>query len=59
MDPRAGGILLLDVPNDDVGGDARIACGREIRTTCGLAQYEVIPWYVGLVKESLDVIARR
>lgn len=56
MDPRTGGILLLNVPDDDV-----TACLDRVRdgdpyVTFGLAQYELIPWAVGIGKEELDRI---
>ena len=54
MDPRTGGILLLNVPDDDV-----TACLDRVRdgdpyVTFGLAQYELIPWAVGIGREELD-----
>lgn len=54
MDPRTGGILLLNVPDDDV-----TACLDRVRdgdpyVTFGLAQYELIPWAVNIGREELD-----
>ena len=54
MDPRNGGVLLLSVPDDDV-----TACLDRVRdgdpyVTFGLAQYELIPWNVGIGREDLD-----
>jgi len=58
MDPRAGGILLLDVPDDDVAATLDRVREGDPYVTFGLAQYEVIPWNVGLGKEDLDKIPR-
>jgi uncharacterized protein YciI len=58
MDPRAGGILLLDVPDDDVAATLDRVRDGDPYVTFGLAQYEVIPWNVGLGKEDLDKIPR-
>ena len=58
MDPRAGGILLLDVPDDDVAATLDRVREGDPYVTFGLAQYEVIPWNVGLGKEDLDNIPR-
>ena len=57
MDPRAGGILLLSIPDDE---DVH-ACLDRIRdgdpyVRFGMAQYELIPWNVGIGKEDLDRI---
>jgi uncharacterized protein YciI len=58
MDPRAGGILLLDVPDDDVAATLDRVREGDPYVTFGLAQYEVLPWNVGLGKEDLDKIPR-
>ena len=59
MDPRTGGILLLNVPDDDVvGGLDRVRDGDPY-VTFGLAQYEMIPWNVGVGKEDLDKIVAK
>ena len=58
MDPRAGGILLLDVPDDDVAATLDRVRDGDPYVTFDLAQYEVIPWNVGLGKEDLDKIPR-
>jgi len=58
MDPRAGGILLLDVADDDVAATLDRVREGDPYVTFGLAQYEVIPWNVGLGKEDLDKIPR-
>ena len=56
MDPRAGGILLLNVPDDDVIGTLDRIRDSDPYVTFGLAQYEMIPWAVGIGKEDLDTI---
>jgi len=58
MDPRAGGILLLSVPDDDVAASLDRVRDGDPYVTFGLAQYELIPWNVGIGKEDLDRIAR-
>ena len=58
MDPRSGGMLLLDVPDDDVSGTLDRVREGDPYVTFGLAQYEMIPWVVGLGKEGLDRIPR-
>jgi uncharacterized protein YciI len=58
MDPRAGGILLLNVPDDDVVGSLDRVRDGDPYVTFGLAQYELIPWVVGIGKDDLDKIAR-
>jgi uncharacterized protein YciI len=57
MDPRNGGILLLDVPDDDVVPTLDRVCDGDPYVTFGLAQYEMIPWNVGIGKDDLDRIA--
>ena len=59
MDPRAGGILLLDVPDDDVAATLDRVRDGDPYVTFGLAQYEMIPWVVGIGKEELDRISSR
>lgn len=56
MDPRSGGVLLLRVPDDDVAGALDHIRDGDPYVTFGLAQYEVIPWKVGLGREELDKI---
>ena len=58
MDPRHGGILLLNVPDDDVVGALDKVRDEDPYVTFGLAQYEMIPWVVGIGKEDLDKIAQ-
>jgi uncharacterized protein YciI len=57
MDPRAGGILLLQVPDDDVVPALDRVREGDPYVTFGLAQYELIPWNVGIGKDDLDKIA--
>jgi uncharacterized protein YciI len=56
MDPRAGGIVLLKVPDDDVIGTLDRVRDGDPYVIFGLAQYEMIPWNVGLGREDLDRI---
>lgn len=56
MDPRSGGILLLNVPDDDVIPALDRVRDDDPYVTFGLAQYELIPWNVGIGKEDLDRI---
>jgi uncharacterized protein YciI len=57
MDPRTGGILLLSVPDDDVAGSLDRVRDGDPYVTFGLAQYELLPWNVGIGQEDLDRIA--
>ncbi|HEX7020828.1 MAG TPA: YciI family protein [Gemmatimonadaceae bacterium] len=57
MDPRAGGVLLLRVPDDDVAAALDHIRDGDPYVTFGLAQYELIPWRVGIGKDDLDRIA--
>ena len=59
MDPRTGGMLLLTVPDDDVIGALDRVRDGDPYVTFGLAQYEMIPWNVGVGKEDLDRIAAK
>lgn len=56
MDPRSGGMLLLNVPDDDVIPSLDRVRDGDPYVTFGLAQYELIPWNVGIGKEDLDRI---
>jgi uncharacterized protein YciI len=58
MDPRNGGILLLNVPDDDVNGCLDRIRDGDPYVTFGLAQYEMIPWVVGIGKEELDKLSK-
>ncbi len=57
MDPRTGGILLLSVPDDDITSCLDRVRDGDPYVTFGLAQYELIPWAVGIGKDELDRIA--
>jgi uncharacterized protein YciI len=57
MDPRHGGILLLNVPDDNVAATLDRVRDGDPYVTFDLAQYEMIPWVVGIGKEDLDRIA--
>ncbi len=54
MDPRNGGILLLNVPDDDIVPTLDKIRDGDPYVTFGVAQYEMIPWNVGIGKEDLD-----
>lgn len=56
MDPRSGGLVLLRVPDDDVIGTLDRIRDGDPYVTFGLAQYEMIPWMVGIGREDLDKI---
>ena len=58
MDPRNGGILLLNVPDDDIAATLDRVRDGDPYVTFGLAQYELIPWNVGIGKEELDRVAK-
>jgi uncharacterized protein YciI len=54
LDPRAGGALLLRVPDDGAHAELdRIRDGDPF-TQAGLAQYEILPWLPNIGIESLD-----
>ncbi len=57
MNPRTGGLLLLNVPDDNVVANLDRIRDGDPYVKFGLAQYESIPWSVGLGKEDLDRIA--
>ena len=54
MDPRVGGALLLHVPDDDVHAALDKIRDEDPYTTFGMAQYELIPWNVGIGRADLD-----
>lgn len=58
MDPRNGGILLLSVPDDAVAATLDRVREGDPYVTFGLAQYEVIPWVVGIGLDDLNSIKR-
>jgi hypothetical protein len=47
-------MILLNVPDDDVIPTLDRVRDGDPYVTFGLAQYELIPWNVGLGKENLD-----
>ena len=57
MDPRSGGMLLLRVDDGDVVSALDQIRDGDPYVTLGLAQYETIPWVVGIGKEDLDRLA--
>ena len=63
MDPRNGGILLLNVDEDGDRGDAQARLDRvrdeDPYVTFGMAQYELIPWAVNIGREELDELVSR
>ena len=58
MDPRTGGILLVNVPDDDVVAALDRVRDGDPYVTFGIAQYELIPWNVGIGREDLDTLVR-
>ncbi|HEY4307166.1 MAG TPA: YciI family protein [Gemmatimonadaceae bacterium] len=54
MDPRSGGIALLNVPDNEVGATLDRVRDGDPYVTFGLAQYELIPWNVNIGKDDLD-----
>ena len=54
LDPRSGGALLLRVDDADaIGALDRVRDGDPY-VQRGLAQYELLPWNVGIGREDLD-----
>ena len=54
LDPRSGGALLLRVPDDGAAAALdRVRDGDPYHQR-GLAQYELLPWQVGIGREELD-----
>ena len=54
LDPRAGGILLLRVPDDAVHATLDRIRDDDPYTRTGMAQYELIPWAPAIGKDALD-----
>ena len=54
MEPRAGGMLLLRVPDDAVLATLDRVRDDDPYTRTGMAQYELIPWAAGIGKDALD-----
>lgn len=59
MDPRSGGVALLNVPDDDVGASLDRVREGDPYVTFGVAQWELIPWNVGIGKEDLEKLIAR
>ena len=54
LDPRSGGALLLRVGDDDVLAALDRVRDGDPYYQRGLAQYELLPWTVGIGREELD-----
>jgi uncharacterized protein YciI len=54
LDPRAGGALLLRVPDDDAPRALDAVRDGDPYVTLGVAQYELLPWAVNTGREDLD-----
>ncbi len=58
MDPRAGGMLLLRVPDDNSSTALDNVRNGDPFTKLNLAQYELVPWLPTIGKEDLDTLGR-
>lgn len=56
LDPRAGGALLLRVPDHDVHGALDAIRDGDPYVALGVAQYELLPWAVNTGKDDLDTL---
>ena len=54
FDPRAGGGLLLRVPDGDVQGALDRVRDGDPFTRTGMAQYELLPWAPTIGMDALD-----
>ena len=54
FDPRAGGALLLRVPDDAVQATLDAVRDDDPFVRTGMAQYELLPWLPVIGKEALD-----
>jgi uncharacterized protein YciI len=54
MSPRNGGMLLLRVPDDEVQATLDSIRDHDPYVHFGMAQYELLPWAVGIGAEDLD-----
>jgi uncharacterized protein YciI len=52
--PRSGGALLLRVPDDAVHATLDSIRDNDPYVRFGMAQYELLPWAVGIGAEDLD-----
>ena len=56
FEPRAGGALLLRLPDDDVHGALDRVRDDDPFVKAGMAQYELLPWAPVIGKEKLDTL---
>ncbi|HYE24926.1 MAG TPA: YciI family protein [Clostridia bacterium] len=56
LDPRSGGALLLRLPDGNVQDALDRVRDGDPYYTAGMAQYELLPWNVGIGREDLDRI---
>lgn len=54
LDPRTGGALLLRVPDNEVHSTLDSIRENDPYVRFGVAQYELLPWSVGIGAEDLD-----
>jgi uncharacterized protein YciI len=54
FDPRAGGALLLRLPDDAVQATLDAVRDDDPFVRTGMAQYELLPWLPVIGKEALD-----
>ena len=54
MVPRNGGMLLLRVPDNDAQAKLDSIRDNDPYVRSGMAQYELLPWAVGIGAEALD-----
>ena len=54
FDPRAGGALLLRLPDDDGHETLDAVRDDDPFTRTGTAQYELLPWLPNIGKDDLD-----
>jgi uncharacterized protein YciI len=54
MVPRNGGMLLLRVPDDEAHATLDSIRDNDPYVRFGVAQYELLPWAVGIGAEDLD-----
>jgi uncharacterized protein YciI len=56
FDPRAGGALLLRVPDEGSAAALDRIRDDDPFTQQGMAQYELLPWALTIGKEALDTL---
>ncbi len=54
LDPRAGGVLLLRIPDDSIHVSLDRIRDNDPFTKAGMAQYELMPWHPTIGIEGLD-----